>query len=136
MSLVIFFEGVDCVGKTTIMQAFNKITNYKYLCFDRGVVSYLAYADIYKRKIDYPQIMSNSASCFLVAYISCDDLIIKRRIWKTGHEMFDIQQHKKAFEKALWLVHSAGMRIVRCEYQRSKPESIANKIHKRVMMER
>ncbi len=44
----VVFEGANKVGKSTLMAAFNKATDYKYCCIDRAHVSTAVYAHLRK----------------------------------------------------------------------------------------
>ena len=82
--LVIVFEGMDKVGKTTIKDIFNKKTNFKYLVLDRLFVSSLVYNELFKRKDK--QYYLKLANTFLdnfnviVVYVSCSKEIQKNRL--------------------------------------------------------
>lgn len=47
--LVIVFEGPDKVGKTTLVNAFNKSTDFKYLVLDRLTTSSFVYTEAFGR---------------------------------------------------------------------------------------
>jgi hypothetical protein len=46
---VLFFGGTDATGKTTLVQAFNKATNYKYFCTERLLDGAFVYDKVYNR---------------------------------------------------------------------------------------
>ena len=46
---LIIFEGEDKVGKSSLINIFNKKTNFKYLVQDRSFVSSLVYNEIFNR---------------------------------------------------------------------------------------
>ena len=47
--MIIIFDGMDKVGKTTLIHALDKATNYEHIIIDRGPNSYLVYDKLYKR---------------------------------------------------------------------------------------
>lgn len=49
---IIIFDGIDKTGKTTLVNAFNKATGYKYPVIDRLLGSVVSYGKLRKRKID------------------------------------------------------------------------------------
>ena len=48
---LIIIDGVDRTGKTSLINYINKQTNYKPLIMDRGPIGYMAYCEIYKKKV-------------------------------------------------------------------------------------
>lgn len=102
----IFFEGIDKVGKSSLLSTFNEITNYEYLCFDRGPVSKIAYDIIHKRnphcdgKINfhaYSHLLTDS----LTIYVTCDPDIIAKRMSILNHEDIPINSHTKVFDRVI-----------------------------------
>jgi len=52
MSKLIFFEGIDKSGKSTLRRNFELQNNYQYVCHDRSILSQLVYNKVYKREHD------------------------------------------------------------------------------------
>lgn len=52
----LFFEGVDKVGKTTLLRAVDKATNYQHFCVDRCLGSAFVYDLITKRRNRFEQL--------------------------------------------------------------------------------
>lgn len=50
--MLIFFEGVDKTGKSTLVQKVLKATNYKHVVFDRGIISQIVYDKCFNRTPD------------------------------------------------------------------------------------
>ena len=92
--MIVLFEGMDKVGKTTLIHALNKATNYEHIIIDRGPNSYLVYDEIYKRghKIDYYKTemdIRNSSHLSVFCYADPED--IAKRLTKAG-EKFEERQ--------------------------------------------
>ena len=47
--MIVIFEGIDKVGKTTLIKAFGAAEGYKSLCMDRGPAGYFFYDIIFDR---------------------------------------------------------------------------------------
>ena len=47
--MLIIFEGMDKTGKTSLINEFNKRTNFKHIVLDRGAISSYVYDAIYER---------------------------------------------------------------------------------------
>jgi thymidylate kinase len=78
---LLIFEGLDKVGKSTLIQEVHKLTDYKYLTIDRFAATAFAYGELYKRKIDYDmyvQTMHDLAIAFDVKVIF---VFAKKNIW-------------------------------------------------------
>ena len=45
-AMLLIFEGFDKVGKTSLINAIDKATNYKHFMLDRGPASYIAYGNL------------------------------------------------------------------------------------------
>lgn len=50
--MLIFFEGVDKTGKTTLVKEVLRKTNYKHVVYDRGVISQVVYDFVFDRDPD------------------------------------------------------------------------------------
>lgn len=111
--LVIYFEGVDKSGKTALMKRFNFITKYKYLCIDRGPVSYYMYSQIYKRErhLQYSEIYALLARSIIV-HVKCDAYTIESRARRSGHAYFDFNKHIKAFDDTIHSFKKHGVRVI------------------------
>ena len=105
---LIIFEGVDGVGKTTVYQAFRKVTNYCPLCIDRFIGSNFAYDTFFKRN-NSPQNLSTEDlfaledklkdifDCILV-YLVCGEKILRKRIVEHNKEELDKEPIKRIKE--------------------------------------
>ncbi len=71
--LLIIFEGVDKSGKTTIKDAFNKETNFKYWVLDRSFISSLVYNELFDRNDEdyYLRIMNTIKDSLHVLIVYC-----------------------------------------------------------------
>lgn len=105
---IITFEGSsDCTGKTTLINEFNKITNYSHLLRDRGTLSTRAYARKFGREIedDFQQIESfiNSYPYHLLVYLTASKEDVKKRqsIKNDGYDANDYDIDKSLFDKCL-----------------------------------
>ncbi len=112
--MMIFFEGVDRCGKTTLMKKFNKITKFKYLTIDRGPLSYYVYSQVFQRErsLTYPELYSILARSVIV-YVECDIYALENRILRSGHRAIDIEKHTKTFEESLWAMKRHGIRVIK-----------------------
>lgn len=92
--ILIIFEGVDKSGKTTLKDAFNKLTNFKYVVLDRLTTSSKVYAKYFCRSgLEYYENFENVVKKnfnVLVVCCICDEQIIRRRLM-TSNEVLPKQ---------------------------------------------
>lgn len=82
--IIVIFEGVDKSGKTTLLNEFNKLTEFRYIAIDRFTISSVVYSDIFCRgKNDYyknvEKIFSENYNV-LVVLVKCDESVITKRL--------------------------------------------------------
>jgi len=102
----VVFEGLDKSGKSTLMAALNKLTNYKYTCIDRAWISQFVYGTLRRAEpLDTPtgavqegiEAFSDSldmigllnefpANSLFIVHVTADHNIIAQRIKESGHE--------------------------------------------------
>ena len=80
----LMFEGVDAVGKDTLIDAFNKHTNKKWFIINRGTGSLISYGKHYKRHVDFNSYyeMDNllAAHNFVLVYLTANKKQIVERL--------------------------------------------------------
>ncbi len=100
---MVFFEGVDNSGKTSIKEAFGKLCNQHHLLLDRGTISLKAYDKRYGRNI-YSNELENELSDkenVIIVYCFADIEDLEYRCMKTGHEPVDYKKDISFFGWAL-----------------------------------
>lgn len=101
-TLIIFFEGIDKVGKTTLIRAFHERTNYKYITVDRGPISFLVYNKLRNRNrnITYNMIV-NDIKALYVCMVADENDIKARFIEHNEKDMSlnDIKPYLQEFIK-------------------------------------
>ena len=106
--MIILFEGMDKVGKTTLINYLNKDTKFEHIIIDRGPNSYLVYNKLYNRpyEIDYYKTeMDLRNSTYLCVYCYAEEETIKDRLNQYS-ENWDNRQGtildvKKEFDKKM-----------------------------------
>ena len=85
----IFFEGVDKVGKTTLLKAVDKVTNYQHFCIDRCLGSAYVYDLVTKRRNRFEQLAnvekelaSVQSIPMITILLTCDRNVLVERIKK------------------------------------------------------
>lgn len=105
---IITFEGSsDCTGKTTLINSFNKVTNYSHLLRDRGSLSTRAYARKFSREIgdDFKEIEEyiNNFPFHLLVYLTAskEDVVKRQAIKNDGYDANDYDLDKTLFDRCL-----------------------------------
>ena len=105
---IISFEGSsDCTGKTTLINAFNKATNYNHLLDDRRTLSTRAYSIKFNRTKngDFKDIEKHLASYpyHLLVYLTAskEDVIKRQSIKNDGYDANDYDLDKSLFDRCL-----------------------------------
>ena len=91
---IVIFDGMDKVGKTTLIHALDKATDYEHIIIDRGPNSYLVYDEIYNRgrKLDYLKTeMDIMNTLHLCVYCYANESDIEKRLCNAGEKFADEQ---------------------------------------------
>lgn len=106
--MLIFFEGVDKTGKTTLVKEVLKKTNYKHVVYDRGVISQIVYDFVFDRDPDpaikeaLTYLKKANAIIFLC---EAENELIEKRLNDENEtlpkELSDISKIKKYFKAAV-----------------------------------
>lgn len=92
--MIIIFDGMDKVGKTTLIHALDKATNYEHIIIDRGPNSYLVYDKLYCRPYEIDHLkteMDIMTTSHLCVYCYADEDDIKKRLKEAGEEWAEEQ---------------------------------------------
>lgn len=127
---LIFIEGVDRAGKTSLISAIHKITNYKHVIFDRGVISNMVYTA--KNRFN-EEIMASyealenqlSLTNHLVIHVTCDSNEIMKRIKATNHEDVDIETDKQLFDT---FIATTSLNVVKVDTTNMSQDEIAKSL--------
>lgn len=106
--MIIIFDGMDKVGKTTLIHALDKATNYEHIIIDRGPNSYLVYDKLYKRPYELDHLkteMDLRNTSHLCVYCTASAADIEDRLRKAKEEFPDeqggIEEVSKKFDESL-----------------------------------
>lgn len=98
---IIIFEGIDCVGKTTLYKRFNEYTQSEYLLIDRLTGSMFVYNTFFNRYTTawvagkFIESMSRQTILYVdmylkdiavCVYVTADDSIIRQRLCGRGDD--------------------------------------------------
>lgn len=107
----VVFEGPDRVGKTTLKENFEKITNFKYVTIDRGLLTGMVYTEKFDRSpVTYDLEQYKNV---IIVLLTADTSEIYRRCIATHEEVYDINSDINLFNKHALKLAEAGINIIR-----------------------
>lgn len=111
----IYFEGPTCCGKSTMMNEFNKITNYQYTCIDRGHLSGVVEATLRGRdNLDFRQqgldaeLLNERSLIVLCGYWNYDE---NRKRWMTRGDTIvtDVKDLRREYDTWKRVIDEQGL---------------------------
>ena len=93
--MLIILEGMDKVGKTTLISHLNKATDFKHIILDRGSISSYVYDTIYERNIrEGYDFFTNAVKEMphIVFLLVADKKVIANRLKQAGETLPALQQ--------------------------------------------
>lgn len=120
----IILEGANGVGKSEAIQQLFKLYNYRYMCYHRGELSNLLYANKYHRPFSQTQ----CGLPFLYIVLTCDKEELKQRIIKRGDldELNKIDEQDEFIKLAHELVRDYHILI--CDTTSLSIEEVGHKL--------
>lgn len=101
MPEMIFLEGVDRTGKSTLLNEICKQSNYRYIICDRAILSQLAYNNKYSRSHEYDLA---TYKLFPIVYLTASSDVLLQRFKDTEEpDLYDDIDTKSGIEKDLSL---------------------------------
>lgn len=120
--MVITIDGVDKTGKNLLHRYLEKLTNYKYVMTDRGILTQLAYNEKFGRGYKYNlEDYKNN----IIVYLTAEDQDLEIRCKVTNEPKFDIPGDKALFEKHLKTLEEEGFEVIRYNTTDLTPYRIA-----------
>jgi len=94
---IVYFEGVDKTGKTSLIKEFNRQSNFEFYSSDRSPISTMVYADVFGRQINKEVLRTyfeQNKPNILIVYTHCSASKIRQRIKDSNHEELDVEKHQ------------------------------------------
>ena len=118
----ICIDGIDKTGKDTLLGFIDQLSNHKYIINVRGMMSQIAYADLYKRDFNYDLVPQQHILNVLLT-VDYDDW--KTRCKLTREPAIDYESNCKVFEDAYSTLEKAGLPVVKYNTTVMTPYMIA-----------
>ncbi len=108
--MLVIFEGMDKVGKSSLIIELNKATNFEHLVFDRGAASCLNYDELLERQtskrtnsfLKYARAL-NTMEDLLVVYCYADESKVQSRLDEANEDWLpcsiSYKEQQQVYEK-------------------------------------
>lgn len=107
MKLKVFnieLDGIDKCGKDSVRPYVFYLEPGKYLCRARGLISQIAYAKLYKRKLEFDAEMYTKNTLFVLLEVDKHDWEIRCKLTNEPNTGFTYEEMTQAFKLALYEV--------------------------------
>lgn len=122
---LIELDGIDKTGKDTIERYIAYLGKFKYIVNVRGVLSQLAYAELYNRNYDYDLSIDKNA---IIVYLKAEEDDWKIRCAITHEPKIDYNSNIQAFDKAKTVLINNGIAVLEFNTTQLTPYLIAKRI--------
>ena len=138
---VIFLDGVDRTGKSTLRQNLVKFSNGKYYVADRSPISQIAYSRIYNRNIDeefFFDWMFNikmSSPKVIFVYLYAPIKVLEQRFIATDEKdlkMGDYKKHIAIFNKVVEEAKNRNINILKFDSSKYVEIILAQKVAEKI----
>ena len=123
----VVLDGIDKTGKDLISHYVFELSEKRYLCYARGLMSMIAYNELFNRPYLYEYEKQTGVLNVLLT-VEYDDWKIRCKV--TDEPKLDFDAHTKAFEKARLELVEAGLRVPVFDTSEYSPYQIAKMIVK------
>lgn len=121
----VVIDGIDKTGKDTIVQYVWRLSKKRYECHARGVLSMIAYAELFNRNVRYNLYREHNV---LNVRLTVDKDDWKIRCAVTKEPEIDYDAHTKAFDFAEQILTSHNIPVLTYNTSHCTPYEIAQDI--------
>ena len=121
----ICLDGIDKTGKDTLLRYIFYLSNKKYLCNARGIMTMIAYSKLYHREFKYSL---DGQENIMNILLTADEEDWKIRCKCTSEPVIDYKKNIEAFEYAYRLLQKANKPVLRYNTSELTPYQIAKMI--------
>lgn len=118
----IYLDGIDKCGKDSILPYIGPLSNYKYICNVRGVISQIAYSKLYNRPYEYDLDQQIYA---LNVYLTVDYEDWKIRCKSTNEPEINYIENVKVFDESFDYLKKLHFPVLKCNTSKCSPYEIA-----------
>ena len=121
----VVLDGIDKTGKDLISHYVFELSEKRYLCYARGLMSMIAYNDLFNRPYLY-ECEKQTGVLNVLLRVKYDDWKVRCKV--TDEPSLDFEAHTKAFEKARCKLVDAGQFVPIFDTSEYSPYQIAKQI--------
>lgn len=121
----ICIDGIDKTGKDTLLGFIDRLSNHKYIINVRGMLSQMAYAELYNRDFNYDL---STQEHILNVLLTADKEDWEVRCKLTKEPKIDYESNVEVFEKAYKKLIDVGLPVVKYNTTENTPYQIAKNI--------
>lgn len=124
---VIVLDGIDKTGKDLIAQYVFEISKKRYICISRGIISMIAYNNLFNRPYEYDlEAEKNAPTINVLLTVNKQDWDIRCKT--TNEPEIDFFENIRVFDEAYVQVKNAGCQVMTFNTTNYTPWEIANSI--------
>ena len=101
----IYLDGIDKSGKDLIAEYIVLLSKYRYIVNCRGIMSVLAYSEIFDRDYQY-DISDQSTIVNVLLEVNKDDWLIRCKL--SNETLIDFEKHTAAFRNAYYAIENVS----------------------------
>lgn len=121
----ICIDGIDKTGKDTLLGFIDRLSNHKYIINVRGMLSQIAYSDLYRRDFNYDL---STQQHILNVLLTADKEDWEVRCKLTREPAINYEDNCEVFEVAYKRLQDAGLPVARFNTTVMTPYMIAKSI--------
>lgn len=123
----ICIDGIDKTGKDTLLGFIDQLSNHKYIINVRGMLSQIAYANLYNRDFNYDLVPQQY---ILNILLTVDEEDWKTRCKLTREPVIDYAENCRVFCEAYDVLENAGLPVATFNTTHMTPYQIAKAVIK------
>lgn len=121
-------EGVDRTGKDTLVGYLDYLSGRTMPVGSRGILSTMAYADLYNREIPNLDGMIDGNRTTLVVLLSANEEDLELRLKMSHHPNIDIGLEQEIFARQADILENEGIPVLRYNTSYNTPYAIAKEV--------
>ena len=120
-------DGIDKTGKDLLCGYIDRLSNRRYVVHSRGLLSMIAYNQIYNRGYDYSQEIENNKDTLIIMLTAeLEDLEVRHKL--SNEPKIDIERDRIVFNNLAWELKDKGLQVLVYNTSNKTPYNIAKEV--------